>query len=221
MGHAHYFAPPLISWLAVVVTHSFKSRLQPCSYSTPSRPEAAGLLVANGSLSSGDGLCYNFSLNDPTECHRELTDTYRATSKTIMAYKVFISHSSIDTWVARQLARYIEDLGASTFLDEADIEYGDDFEERILEAIRTSQELLVLLTPWALKRPYIWLEIGAIWGLGRRVIGVLHGLSPSELVAQDGTPALLKRIDLVELNNIGMYFEQLQRRIPNVGDRDD
>jgi len=138
-----------------------------------------------------------------------------------MAYKVFISHSSIDTWVARQLARYIEDLGASTFLDEADIEYGDDFEERILEAIRTSQELLVLLTPWALKRPYIWLEIGAIWGLGRRVIGVLHGLSPSELVAQDGTPALLKRIDLVELNNIGMYFEQLKRRIPNVGDRDD
>jgi hypothetical protein len=138
-----------------------------------------------------------------------------------MAYKVFISHSSIDTWVARQLARYIEDAGAVTFLDEADIEYGDDFEERILEALRTSQELLVLLTPWGLKRPYIWLEIGAIWGLGRRVIGVLHGLGPSELVAQDGTPALLKRIDLVELNNIGMYFEQLQRRITNVGDRDD
>jgi hypothetical protein len=138
-----------------------------------------------------------------------------------MAYKVFISHSSIDTWVARQLARYIEDLGASTFLDEADIEYVDDFEERILEAIKTSQELLVLLTPWALKRPYIWLEIGAIWGLGRRVIGVLHGVSPSELVAQDGTPALLKRIDLVELNNVGLYFEQLQRRISNVGDRDD
>jgi TIR domain len=138
-----------------------------------------------------------------------------------MVYKIFISHSSIDTWVARQLARYIEDLGASTFLDEADIEYGDDFEERILEAIRTSHELLVLLTSWALKRPYIWLEIGAIWGLGRRVIGVLHGLSPSELFAQDGTLALLKRIDLVELNNIGMYFEQLQRRITNVGDRDD
>jgi hypothetical protein len=138
-----------------------------------------------------------------------------------MAYKVFISHSSIDTWVARQLARYIEEAGAATFLDEADIEYGDDFEERILEAIRTSHELLVLLTPWALKRPYIWLEIGAIWGLGRRVIGVLHGLNPSELVAQDGTPALLKRIDLVELNNIEMYFEQLKRRITNVGDRDD
>ncbi len=47
-------------------------------------------------------------------------------------YRVFISHSSVDTWVARQIARYIEECGASTFLDEADIEYGDDFEERIL-----------------------------------------------------------------------------------------
>lgn len=138
-----------------------------------------------------------------------------------MDYKVFISHSSTDTWVARQLANHIEELGASTFLDESDIEYGDDFEERILEAVRVSQELLVLLTPWALKRPYIWLEIGAIWGLGRRVIGVLHGLSPNELVTQEGTPALLKRIDLVELNNIDTYFEQLKRRITNAGGKHD
>lgn len=138
-----------------------------------------------------------------------------------MDYKVFISHSSTDTWVARQIAKHIKELGASTFLDEADIEYGDDFEARILEAVRVSQELLVLLTPWALKRPYIWMEIGAIWGLGRRVIGVLHGLSPGELVTQEGTPALLKRIDLLELNNIDTYFEQLKRRITNAGGKYD
>lgn len=138
-----------------------------------------------------------------------------------MDYKVFISHSSTDTWVARQIAKHIEELGASTFLDEADIEYGDDFETRILEAVRAFQELLVLLTPWALKRSYIWMEIGAIWGLERRVIGVLHGLSPSELVTQEGTPALLKRIDLLELNNIDTYFEQLKRRITNAGGKYD
>ena len=103
-------------------------------------------------------------------------------------YQVFISHSSRDTWVARQLSGIIQGFGATTFLDEADIEYGDDFEDKILEAARASHELLVLLTPWALARPYIWLEIGAIWGMGRRVVGVLHGLSANELVTQDGTP---------------------------------
>ena len=130
-------------------------------------------------------------------------------------YLVFISHSSEDTWVARQLSHRIRHFGADTFLDEADVEYGDDFEDRILEAARNSQELLVLLTPWALKRPYIWLEIGAIWGLGRRVVGVLHGVSANELVTQDGTPALLKRIDLVKLNDVDGYLDQVQARVAN------
>jgi hypothetical protein len=128
-------------------------------------------------------------------------------------YRVFISHSSRDTWVARQISGIIRGLGAVTFLDEADVDYGDDFEDRILEAVRASEELLVLLTPWSLARPYIWLEIGAIWGLGRRVVGILHGLSANELVRQDGTPALLKRIDLLDLNRVDGYFDQLKPRI--------
>jgi hypothetical protein len=128
-------------------------------------------------------------------------------------FQVFISHSSMDTWVARQIARHVAECGATTFLDEADVEYGDDFEERILAAAQSSAELLVLLTPWAVKRPYIWLEIGAVWGQGRRIVGILQGLSASELVTQEGTPALLKRIDLVEINKIDGYFEQLSKRI--------
>lgn len=74
---------------------------------------------------------------------------------------VFISHSSRDTWVAKQIAREISACGASAFLDEADVEVGDDFEERILEFLEKANELLVLLTPWALDRPYVWAELGA------------------------------------------------------------
>lgn len=50
-------------------------------------------------------------------------------------YKVFISHAGTDTWVARKIEADIANLGADTFLDEADIEIGEDFEERILEEI--------------------------------------------------------------------------------------
>jgi hypothetical protein len=131
----------------------------------------------------------------------------------IGGYTVFISHAAADLWVARQLSAHIQRCGASTFLDEADLEYGDDFEERMLAAVRSCEELIVLLTPWSMKRPYIWLEIGAIWGQGKRIVGVLYGLTPNELVGQEGTPALLKRIDLVELNRIDPYFDQLKGRI--------
>lgn len=128
-------------------------------------------------------------------------------------YQVFISHSSIDTWVAKQLARYVHQCGASTFLDQADIDHGDDFEERILAAADSANELLVLLTPWSRTRPYIWLEIGLFWGNRRRIVGVLYGLTAKDLSATDGIPALLKKIDLVNINDIDSYFQQLKRRV--------
>ena len=49
-----------------------------------------------------------------------------------MGYSIFISHSSRDPWVTRQISGIIQGFGASTFLDEADIDYGGDFEDKIL-----------------------------------------------------------------------------------------
>lgn len=128
-------------------------------------------------------------------------------------YIVFISHAGTDTWVARQIQKCIIQCGAEAFLDVADIDIGDDFEERILEEIAKSRELLVLLTPWSLKRPYIWMEIGAIWGQRKRIVGVLHGLTTRDIAALEYGPALLKRINLIDINELDIYFEQLNERI--------
>lgn len=126
--------------------------------------------------------------------------------------QVFVSHSSTDTWVARQIAKRIETAGATAFLDEADMEHGDDFEERIIAAANSSSELLVLLTPWATTRPYIWLEMGLFWGSKKRIVAVLHGLTAKELSSDERIPVLLKRTDVVDLNKIDSYFDQLKRR---------
>ena len=58
---------------------------------------------------------------------------------------VFISHSSADTWVAKQVAREIEARGATPFLDEAEVDAGADFEEDILNFLERAHELVVLL----------------------------------------------------------------------------
>ena len=50
-----------------------------------------------------------------------------------MSLKVFISLSSTDTWVARQIASHIAQCDAETFLDVACIQHGDDFETEILK----------------------------------------------------------------------------------------
>ncbi|HEX9983784.1 MAG TPA: toll/interleukin-1 receptor domain-containing protein [Thermoanaerobaculia bacterium] len=126
---------------------------------------------------------------------------------------VFISHSSTDTWVAKQIAAHVRACGAEVFLDEADIAHGDDFEGRIVQAAKAATELIVLLTPWAMNRPYIWLEIGVFWGDQKRMVGVLHGMTAKAFTADEQTPVVLKRLSLVTLNDVETYFEQLRARV--------
>jgi hypothetical protein len=123
-----------------------------------------------------------------------------------------VSHSSRDTWVARQIAREITACGATAFLDEADIETGAEFENAILAFLSKAHELVVLLTPWALDRPYIWAEIGAAWGRRIPIVAILHGLTPQELQARPGMPVLIKKRNLIDLNDIDKYLKELRNR---------
>lgn len=126
---------------------------------------------------------------------------------------MFVSHSATDTWVARRIAEHISDCGATPFLDEAEIDVGADFEEDILAFLEKADELVVLLTPWALERPYVWAEIGAAWGRRIPIVGLLHGISAAELQSRPGIPVLLKKRDLVSLNEVDTYLAQLRDRV--------
>jgi len=126
---------------------------------------------------------------------------------------VFVSHSAQDTWVARQIAREVEACGAKAFLDEADIEAGADFDEDILRFLEHAHELVVLLTPWALNRAYVWAELGAAWGRRIPIVALLLGLTPAELQATPGIPVLLKKRDLLLLNEVDTYLAQLRERV--------
>jgi len=126
---------------------------------------------------------------------------------------VFLSHSSRDTWVAKQISREIEACGAVPFLDEADIETGAEFEDAILKFLSKAHELVVLLTPWALDRPYIWAEIGAAWGRRIPIVAILHGITPQELQSRPGIPVLIKKRNLLDLNDIGTYLKELRGRV--------
>ena len=126
---------------------------------------------------------------------------------------VFVSHAGTDTWVARRIAERVEACGAKAFLDDADIAVGDDFEERILDALDRASELLVLLTPWSLDRPYVWAEIGAAWKQRIPIIGVLYGLTPEQLHAQARILVFLKKRDLTDSNQLDAYFKELRERV--------
>jgi TIR domain len=136
-----------------------------------------------------------------------------ASSVSPARYKVFLSHSGPDTWVARQLCLEMEKRGAQIFLDEASVHVGTRFEEDILSALNEAHELVVLMTPWGLNRPYVWAELGAAWGRRIPIVAILHGMAAAELQARPGIPIFIKERDLVDLNGVDKYLQQLLARV--------
>jgi len=130
-----------------------------------------------------------------------------------MEYLIFISHSGEDTWVAKKMAADCESVHASTFLDQTRIAVGAKFEEDILQALRVAHELVVLMTPWALERPYVWLEIGAAWLRGIPIIVVLLGLTVAQFHERVNVPVALRERNLISLNNFDRYVSELRDRV--------
>jgi hypothetical protein len=131
---------------------------------------------------------------------------------------VFISHAGEDAWVARQIAREVKKRGAEAFLAEAK-PVGAEFDEEILGALERTDELVVLLTPWAVRKPYVMMEVGAIWREVKRgkrptvVVTVLHGLDPRRFRAHPEMPQFLTERTLIILNDIGRYLAELRARV--------
>lgn len=130
--------------------------------------------------------------------------------RTIENYLVFISHSTKDRWIARQMAHLLEEKGEEyrvrTFLDEKNIEGGDSIPETIRESIQKCSEFLVLLSQYSIDRPWVLIEIGAAWALKKRIVPVIDKLSPQEI------PDVIAQHKAIDLNNFDEYIEQVVNR---------
>jgi hypothetical protein len=128
--------------------------------------------------------------------------------------RVFVSHGSHDTWIARQMARCIEDAGAEVFLDVFDIQTGDDFMARIRDAIVGSDEMVVLLTPFSRRRTWLMNEIGLAWGLGKRIAPITYGMTMTDLDGEGGgRRGVLESRQFCLLNEFDSYLGGLRGRI--------
>ena len=128
--------------------------------------------------------------------------------------EVFISHASCDEWVAKQIARRIEQFNVATFLSELHIKLGDeDFEDRLLEALDQCSELIVLLTPEALQRPYVWMELGAVWETRKRASVILYRLTVEDLRKRSEVPLFLLKGELIDINrDTERFLKELEAR---------
>jgi len=126
-------------------------------------------------------------------------------------YRVFVSYSHKDRWIAKQCVRLIEEMAKErihAFLDERDIDAGQHIEEEVLEAIRKCDEFVVLLSPHSKDRPWVTFEMGAARSRKKAVMAISHNLSPQEI------PEMIYPYKAVDLNDFeAQYLEQLRKRV--------
>lgn len=129
-------------------------------------------------------------------------------------YKVFVSHGSQDLWLASQIAKEMQGLGASPFLDESNIPKGSpDFKKIIRDEISVSRELVALFTPWSVMRSWVWIEMGAAWHREIPILAVFYGMRVSDLDKTGQGKAILEDINIINLNDFDAYLKQLALRV--------
>ena len=124
-------------------------------------------------------------------------------------YLVFVSHATADKWIAKTICEKIEAIGAESFIDDRDIDGGDDIPEQIRRQIIRSNEVVVLLTPESVDRRWVLFEVGAAWGR-RRNANIIAVLCHVEV---DTIPDLIKSKKAVPINSLDEYLEALRRRM--------
>lgn len=90
-----------------------------------------------------------------------------------MSAKVFISYSSVDDGMAKQLTAALDEIGIQYFFDRKDVEWGDDVVRKITDGLSESAALIVIISPASLKSQWVPFEIGHATGLGKKILPFL------------------------------------------------
>ena len=115
--------------------------------------------------------------------------------------KVFISHASEDKELATRLSRFLRDEGLEVWSDE-DIMPGDNWAQKVSQALKESEAMVVLVSSAALESDWVRREIEfalGTEGYKERLIPVFVG--SRDTIPQDRIPWILRHLNGVELTD--------------------
>lgn len=118
--------------------------------------------------------------------------------------KIFISHSSHDKWVARQISKILENEKHVTFLDEKNINTGDSIDAEIQKHLGDCDHLLILLSPASISSHWVFIEVGGARALGKKIIPILFHVGINEI--PNAIAYLLAR----DINDLDKYFDEIK-----------
>lgn len=131
-----------------------------------------------------------------------------------MATDVFISHAAVDEELAAALKRHLQrcfpGLGVFVSSDPEDLQPGDRWIEKILEALKEARCVLAITTTRGLSRKWVWFESGRTWFIDVPLIPCCVGtIRKSEL------PAPFSSLQALELD-VANDVTALEKRLASI-----
>lgn len=91
-----------------------------------------------------------------------------------MGYKVFLSHSTKDMNLVLNIRNHLNRAGISVYLAEEDLQPGMNLPQKIVNNIKSSHSMLVVLTDTGIRSQFVNQEIGIAKGINQRIIPMIE-----------------------------------------------
>ena len=122
-----------------------------------------------------------FAIRDQDRAQRLAASSGDQVTQELPLYDVFISYSHKDEELAKELRQLLVSKGLKCFMSGMDIRSGDPWAETIRDALKGSQELLLVITTDSIGSKWVMCEGGAGWALGKRMVPALLKVEPDLL----------------------------------------
>jgi len=127
-----------------------------------------------------------------------------------MIYDIFLSYSHLDSNIASELREKFLASGLSCFMAEKSLEVGNQWINQVREAIRESENILILITPRSIASKWVYMEVGAAWMENKKIIPLTQFVDISEL------PELIKNLQATsietEREKLNLVYELIGRK---------
>lgn len=114
--------------------------------------------------------------------------------------KVFISHAQTDEALVKKVAATLQGAGLEVWDAAREIMPGDNWADKVANALRESDAMVVLLTPGAMRSSWVRHELEYALGEKRysqRVIPVVAG--DPEAILKEDIPWILRHLRMIKL----------------------
>lgn len=123
----------------------------------------------------------------------------------------FVSYSREDQQFAESIYKELESHGITTFMASVTLQPGQDWSEKIMENLRSSKWIILLVSRAACSSTFVNQEIGGALYASKKLIPIVWDMDPSEL------PGWLKSVQAIDIR--GQTMDELQQQIASIAQR--